>query len=350
MSRVTIVGAGVMGTATAWPLSDNGHEVRLVGTHLDGDIIKSCKISGLHPRLKRRLPPGVTPFYVEELETALDGADFILSGVNSMGVRWIGRTLAPYLKPGSRLIAVTKGLEADESGNLLILPEVLRSELPEGVRDQVSLAAIGGPCIAGELAARRPTCVFFGCRELETAQFLANVFRTSYYHIQTTQEIAALEVAVSLKNAYAMAVSLAAGWLQVAGGPDEAGAHMHNPAAALFAQAVFEMGCIMKALGLRGEYASGLPGVGDMFVTCRGGRSSMLGSLMGEGKTYQQGRAILKGETLEAALIVEQMAIALPKLEARSLLSPGDIPLMRALIEVVAHGQPLDVDFDLFFR
>ena len=52
MEKITaaIVGAGVMGTATAWPLSDNGHEIRLVGTHLDHDIIQSCKEKNFHPR------------------------------------------------------------------------------------------------------------------------------------------------------------------------------------------------------------------------------------------------------------------------------------------------------------
>lgn len=43
VTTVAIVGAGLMGSATAWPLSDNGHSVRLVGTHLDGEIIASCR-------------------------------------------------------------------------------------------------------------------------------------------------------------------------------------------------------------------------------------------------------------------------------------------------------------------
>ena len=45
-----------MGTAVAWPLSDNGHQVRLVGTHLDTEIIASCLAKHFHPRLRRRLP------------------------------------------------------------------------------------------------------------------------------------------------------------------------------------------------------------------------------------------------------------------------------------------------------
>ena len=37
MSIITIIGAGMMGSAMSIPASDNGHEVRLVGTPLDRD-------------------------------------------------------------------------------------------------------------------------------------------------------------------------------------------------------------------------------------------------------------------------------------------------------------------------
>ena len=351
MKKITaaIVGAGVMGTATAWPLSDNGHEIRLVGTHLDHDVIQSCKEKNFHPRLKRALPPNVKPFYLEEIETALRGADFILSGVNSMGAHWIGQTLAPFLKAGDTVIAVTKGLEAGPDGDLLILPEVLRAELPAELREQVSLAAIGGPCIAGELAARRQSCVFFGSRDFETARRLADIFRTEYYHVQPTNDIVALEIAVALKNAYALGVGLAAGMLNAAGGPDAAGAHMHNTAAALFAQGATEIRRVLTMLGLDGRFAYGLPGAGDLFVTSRGGRSVTLGQLLGEGKNISEAREILKGETLEAALVIEQMALALPKLEARGLLRAQDLPLMHTLIDVVVRAKPLRLDFDAMF-
>ena len=86
MAIVAIVGAGFMGTATAWPLTDNGHTVRLVGTHLDGEIIRSCKEKGYHPKLQRELPAGVHPYFVEETSEALDGAEIVVSGVNSSGV------------------------------------------------------------------------------------------------------------------------------------------------------------------------------------------------------------------------------------------------------------------------
>lgn len=347
--KVMILGAGVMGSATSWPLSDNGHEVRLVGTHLDNEIIQSCKESGFHPRLKRQLPKNVSAFFIDEIEKAIENVDFIVSGVNSMGVRWTGQKLAPYLKPGDKIIAVTKGMEADNEGNLLILPEVLRSELPPSIKDEVSLGAIGGPCIAGELAGRRQSSVYFGCREQDAARFMAESFITNYYHVWTTNDIQGLETAVAMKNAYATGVGIASGVLSKSGGVDAAGAYMHNLAAALFAQGCIEMQRMLELTGGNPAFAYGLPGAGDLFVTCQGGRSSLLGKLLGEGKKYEEAVKLMEGETLEAALIVMQMAKALPKLEARKVLSRQQMPFMQLLIDIIVNNKPVEFLFDQFF-
>ena len=50
---VTIIGAGMMGSALAFPARENGHEVRLVGTPLDADIVKENKISNKHLKFDR---------------------------------------------------------------------------------------------------------------------------------------------------------------------------------------------------------------------------------------------------------------------------------------------------------
>ncbi len=339
-----------MGSATAWPLADNGCKVNLIGTHLDSEIIRSCKEDRFHPRLKRKIPDQVAPFYLEELETALEDVDFIVSGVNSMGVRWIGQTLAPFVKPDDRIICITKGLEADEEGNLVILPEVLRQELPSKVRERVSIAAVGGPCIAGELAGRRQSCVYFGSREIETVQELADVFRTDYYHVWTTNDIAGLEITVALKNAYALGVGIATGLLEKSGGIDAAGAHMHNLAAALFTRSCMEISCILEMLGLNTDFAFGLPGAGDLYVTCQGGRSVTVGKLLGVGKTFTEALQILAGETLEAAMIIQQIGKALPKIFEKGLLKENQIPFMNLLVDVIVHEKPIEMKLDYFFN
>jgi glycerol-3-phosphate dehydrogenase (NAD(P)+) len=258
--------------------------------------------------------------------------------------------LAPFVEPGDRIICITKGLEADDDGNLVILPDVLRQEFPTKVREQVSIAAVGGPCIAGELAGRRQSCVYFGSREIETAEQLAEVFRTEYYRIWTTNDIEGLEISVALKNAYALGVGIATGILAKSGGIDAAGAHMHNLAAALFARSCMEISIFLEMMGVRTDFAFGLPGIGDLYVTCQGGRSVTIGRLLGEGKTYKEASQILAGETLEAVMIVQQMGKALPKIFDKGLLKESQIPFMTMLIDTIVHEKPVEFKLNSFFN
>jgi glycerol-3-phosphate dehydrogenase (NAD(P)+) len=349
MAIIAIVGAGFMGSATSFPLSDNGHNVRLVGTHLDDEIIKNCKEKNFHPRLKRQLPSNVIPYFIEEVEEALDGVEVILSGVNSSGVHWMGKTIGPYLQPGQTIIAITKGLEADRNGNLSILPDILRSELPPTIQDKVFYAAVGGPCIAGELAGRRTSLVVFGSRDSETVNRLANIFRTPYYHIWTTTDFLGLEICAALKNAYTLAVGIALGILTKSGGVDRAGSHMHNLSAGIFGESVTEIHKILQISGANPSLAYGLPGAGDMFVTCMGGRTVQLGKLIGEGNTFTEARAIMEGQTLEAAEIIRVMGDALPLIESKGKISSTDLPLLRFLIDTIVNNKPIEIPIERFF-
>ena len=45
-----------------------------------------------------------------------------------------GRCDRPYLQPGQTILMVTKGLESSPEGELMILPDVLASQLPDTVR------------------------------------------------------------------------------------------------------------------------------------------------------------------------------------------------------------------------
>ncbi|MGL4592919.1 MAG: glycerol-3-phosphate dehydrogenase, partial [Aestuariivirga sp.] len=71
MSTVTILGAGVMGSSMSLPACDRGHTVRLVGTHLDRDIVDSVAGTGRHPKLNVRLPDGIRAFHHEAFASAL---------------------------------------------------------------------------------------------------------------------------------------------------------------------------------------------------------------------------------------------------------------------------------------
>ena len=52
MLKIAIIGAGSMGTAFSVPCSDNGHEVDIVGTHLEDTFIENIRNnSNFHPAL-----------------------------------------------------------------------------------------------------------------------------------------------------------------------------------------------------------------------------------------------------------------------------------------------------------
>jgi glycerol-3-phosphate dehydrogenase (NAD(P)+) len=350
MAKITIIGAGFMGSAMSWPLRDNGHEVALVGTHLDDETIESCVRDRFHPRLKRKLPDGVKPYYFKDVDAALEGTEVILSGVNSLGVRWIKDVLASRVRPGQMVLGITKGLEVTDDGRVLTFPEVIEAGFPEGVRGLVPVAAVGGPCIAGELAGRRQTCVVFASKDPSAARDLASLFRTSYYHVWPSGELLSLEVGVALKNAYTLAPGYAYGLLEKEGGPDAAGASMHNLASAFFAQGVREIGEFLRVLGGKPGFAAVLPGSGDLYVTTMGGRTVRLGKLLGQGKTYKEARGLMAGETLESVEIVRAMGKLLPHLEKRGLATEKDFPLMRLLVGLIEGGSLAEPPLDDFFR
>ena len=348
MTIVSVLGSGVMATALAFPLADNGHEVRLVGTHLDREIIDSIKETGVHPNLDLEVPQAASAFQLEDAEEAFDGAEVVMSGVNSFGVRWAGKQLASLLKPGIHVLSVTKGMEATASGDLLILPEVLASEVPEEARERISWSAIAGPSIAGEVAVRRDTCVVFTGRDAGVLEELSGLFRTPYYHVWNSTDFVGVEVCAAVKNCYALGAGFMDGILEREG-ESEAKYRNYDYGAALFGQATRELGQFMKLLDGQPETPYGLAGVGDMFVTSMGGRNVRVGRLVGTGLRFSEAREQMPGVTLEGAAAIEVIGGALPKLAERGIVGRGDFPLMRHLYSVVALDEPLDMPWSTFF-
>jgi glycerol-3-phosphate dehydrogenase (NAD(P)+) len=348
VSTIVILGSGVMGSALAVPLADNGHDVRLVGTHLDREIIESVRATGVHPGLGRELPAAIRPYQLEELETASAGAEIVLSGVNSVGVRWAGERLAPLLRPGQLVIAIAKGVDADAQGNLRLLPEVLSEPVAPELREQVRWAAIVGPSIAGEVAARRESCVVFCGEDQAALDRLAATFRTDWYHVWTTTDLVGAEICAAGKNCYALGIGFATGELERRGEADSAD-RAHDYEAALFAQAAAELRAWTALVGGHPETPLWLPGVGDMYVTSTGGRNVRVGQHIGAGLDFTEAAALLGNPTLEGAAAIKVFGAALLKLTERGVVAEEEFPLMRHLYEVIGLERPLDVPWSRFF-
>lgn len=238
MARIVVLGAGVMGSAFCLAPFDTGQEVRLVGTHLDRDIIDSIAESRRHPRLGIALPEPIQPYHHDRLTDALsDGADLI-------------------------------GVE---------------------------------------------TCAAF-------------------------------------KNLYALVIGAAAGLLDRSG-PAENAAQMHNPAASLFAQAVVEMRLLNAWMGGADHSVFGMPGTGDLYVTCQGGRNSRMGRLLGAGRRYREAKAEhMPDDTIEGAELALAIGPTVERLIADGTLDGDALPLLRAVIAAICDDAPLALPWPAFHR
>ena len=346
MARIAILGAGMMGSALAVPLVDRGHELRLIGTALDDELIAALKSGADHPTLRYPLPSSIQPFFASELRAALSGVEAVALGVSSAGVRWAGAALAPHLQAGTPLLMISKGLVWDGE-HFQILPDVLKQTLPEALA--VDPVAVGGPCIAGELARRVETCVIFAGRNRASCKAWAELAGGAYYHVFSSADVVGTEVCAALKNAYAMGIGFVAGLHEKNGGSPGSIA-LHNCEAALYAQAIREAEAFVSLLGGHTSTASGLAFAGDLNVTCNGGRTGRFGRFLGQGLSRADAIAAMNGATLECLEILETLRAGLHALQAAGQLGRRDLPLLDHMLEVALEGQPVQIPYQRFFR
>ena len=341
MSVITVIGSGQMGSAMSVPARHNGHEVRLVGTHLDREIIDRLRIDNYHINLKRYLPKGCKYYQLEELDEALKGTDVIIGGVSSFGVDWFCENILPIIPEEIPLLSITKGLINLEDGTLISYLDYYKQHLNGR---KVSLNAVGGPCTSYELADLDPTTVCFCGEDIELLRKLREMFRTEFYHISVSTDVLGIECAVAMKNAYALGVSLAVGLAERKEGIG--GKQHYNSQAAIFGQSVKEMRRILKNLGVDDDNI--IFGAGDLYVTIYGGRTRMIGTLLGRGMKFEEAKAALNGVTLESLVIATRAAAAIRRKIELGELQAKDFPLLLHCDDIINNGVEVNIPWQQF--
>jgi glycerol-3-phosphate dehydrogenase (NAD(P)+) len=272
VTRVTILGAGDMGTALLTPLHAGSHELRLWGTEHDDGIIAALHRGDPHPRLGIPIPPGVSTFDNAEAAAALAGAEIVVVAITSHAIRPVIGRIEEVLGQPRAIVVVGKGFDSGPNGDeILLLPHVI------GEFTQAPVVGVGGPSIAREVAIGTPTAATFGSSDPGALTLTQQVFSTPAYSIETTDDVAGLEVAAAMKNAYGVAIGIADGIEKRTGLPHA------NMRAALFPHAVAEMSLLAESLGGRRQTVAGLSGAGDLQVTVTAGRNRLLGERIGMG-------------------------------------------------------------------
>ena len=251
--------------------------------------------------------------------------DLVILGVSSAGVGWAIDRLAESLRAPVPVLMITKGL-MPAGDTVEVLPALVRRELAARRGFELPVMAVGGPCIAGELAAGRDTSVVITGDNPDLVRTTVEALGGGFYHARASADVVGVEVCAAFKNFYALAVGSAAGRLEL-DGRGVNGALVHNLAAGLFAQAIAEMQVLVEVLGGQRDTVAGLAGAGDLYVTCLAGRNSRMGRLLGLSIPYGVAKAKhMPDDTVEGA----ELALALgPTLER--MVAAGRLPAARVL-------------------
>lgn len=344
MKTIAIIGAGMMGSALAFPARENKNKVRIVGTHIDREIIDCCRKTGRHPKFNKDFPAGIEFYHIEQLPQALCGVDFIICGVSSFGVEWWSQQILPQLPDGVPVISVTKGLMNTPDGNLLTYLDIWQNRL-DALGKNIPLNAIGGPCTSYELVAHDHTEVAFCGKDMSVLRMIKQAMATDYYHISLSSDIVGVESAVALKNGYALGIALTIGLNQKRFGVDS---QLHfNSQAAVFGQAVREMQKLLQMQGA-GDLDNLVIGAGDLYVTVYGGRTRLVGILLGRGLDIDEAKAELEGVTLESLVVAERVAKALKIKAQKGIVDINDFPLLLHVDDIITSKKPVNIPWEKF--
>jgi glycerol-3-phosphate dehydrogenase (NAD(P)+) len=269
VARVTVFGAGAMGTALAMHLARAGNDCTLWASRFDRGVLPDLLERRRHPGLPEFLPESLSVAGPDELRRAVQRADLVVMGAHSGGARSLARMVVEGGDSLPMVLSVAKGLEPDTGKRM---SEVYAEEVGHD-----RIVAMGGPCLAGEIAQELPTAAVMGSADREAAEAFADAFRSSSFMVELTDDVVGLEYCTLLKNVAAIGMGIFDG---LGKGEDLS---YRNTKAALFTRAMRELAMMVTALGGREETALGLAGLGDTLVTSLGGRNRLYGELIGEG-------------------------------------------------------------------
>ena len=269
-SRVAVVGGGAWGTTLSALASATGpttlwaREPAVVETVRDRHENQQFMPNVVLPDAL-----GVT----NELRQAVTGADVVVVAVPAQHVRSVMAEAGPWIKPGTLVVSVTKGLEV---GSGLRMTEVLADVL--GSAHAPFIGVLAGPNLAREVIAGQPSATTVAFADPACAAAVQQRLSCATFRVYTSTDVIGCEIGGAVKNAIAIAAGVAVGL----------GSGM-NTMAALVTRGLAELTRLGVALGGDPFTFLGLAGNGDLIATCGSSRS----------RNQRVGRELAKGWTTD---------------------------------------------------
>lgn len=300
--KTVVLGSGGWGTALSQVLCDNGHDVTLWSHNPD-------KAAAMAESRENPLLPGVhlpDALRITGDLACLEGAEMVVCASPSFAVRQTGRKAAPYLRPETVLVSVSKGIERDTN---LRMSQILQEE----TKNICKVVALSGPSHAEEVGVRMPTGCVSACMDRAAARFVQDAFMNDYFRVYTSYDIVGVELSGALKNVVALSCGICSGL-----------GYQDNTKALLMTRAMAEMTRLGEQLGGTRRTFGGLAGMGDLIVTCTSmhSRNRRCGILLGQGKeiheAMQEVGAVVEGyyAAANAQALAEKAGVEMPIAQA----------------------------------
>ena len=284
MKTIGVIGAGSWGTALAAVVAGKGNKVRI--WDIDESHLKSMEENRENIDYLPGVPldDNITISYTTE-ETLRD-ADVVLFSAPAQHFRSALESAKDYIKSGSLIINVAKGIEQKSLKRM--------SEIAEDVFDMNRYVVLSGPSHAEEVGRKLPTTVAAASVNLKVAEEVQDLFMTDRFRVYTTEDVVGVELGGALKNIIALGAGVSDGM----GFGD-------NAKAALMTRGLAEITRLGDKLGAKPETFAGLTGTGDLIVTCTSmhSRNRRCGIMIGEGMSPQEA-------TDKVGMVVEGMFTA----------------------------------------
>jgi glycerol-3-phosphate dehydrogenase (NAD(P)+) len=232
----------------------------------------------------RRIPETVVA--TNDLATALQGAEIVVSVMPSQHCRALFERVRPLIPSRALIVSATKGLE---EGTLQRMTEVIGQVLKSAESIPV-VGALSGPSFAQEVARGDPTAITIASEDSSLLRTVQQEFSDPSFRVYTNSDVVGVELGGALKNIVAIAAGICDG-LGLG----------HNSVAALITRGLAEMTRLAVACGGRVETMAGLAGLGDLVLTCTGGlsRNRSVGVELGHGKKLPEIIAGMHGMVAE---------------------------------------------------
>ena len=342
MKKIIIIGAGAMGSAFAVPCLENKNEVKIIGTHIEDNLIDSIKSNNnFHPALKVGLPTKLKVEKYEKLKLILEGeVDIIVAGVSSVGIEWFVNQISKNYKKNTPIILLTKGL-AIEDNELITLSDKIKKLLKEKGHGEVNISAIKGPCLAAGLAYKMRTGTVIANPDIKETEKLKKIISTNYYSTELSNDLTGIELSGAIKNIYSMLIGASEG-LSNSKAPKEIQSKYYlNTSASLIHRSISEMVEFVSFYGGRPDTVYGRAGLGDLYVSAIGGRNSLMGKYLGEGYLYKEAKEkFMKNITVEGAQLALEIG---PKILQD--LNSKHFPLMFSMLNTICENKKLEIQW-----